>query len=256
MLSVDHLNMPVMFLIQPRTLILSRGVLIVGYAQFGLGHEALNLFRMMRNLGVQPNEVTYLGVLSACSHIGLVEEGLHLYKTMEVELGIAPTREHVSCMVDLLARAGCLYEAENFIKKTGFDPDITTWKTLLASCKTHGNFEIGKEAAENILKLDPCNSAALVLLSNINASAGNWKEVARLRHLMKQMGVQKVPGQSWIEFKDQIHVFFSEDSSHPESGKIYTVLEDLWLQMLDHGYDPCQSEKMLLITSELEKHGF
>ena len=220
--------------------IVSWSSLIVGYAQFGLGHEALNLFRLMRNLGVKPNEVTYLGVLSACSHIGLVEEGWHLYRAMEVELGNAPTREHVSCMVDLLARAGCLYEAENFIKKTGFDPDINTWKTLLASCKTHGNVDIAERVAENILKLDPCNSAALVLLTNINASAGNWKEVARLRHLMKQMGVQKVPGQSWIEFKDQIHVFFSEDTSHPQSGNIYSMLEDLWLQMLDHGYDPCQ----------------
>ncbi|XP_020213386.2 pentatricopeptide repeat-containing protein At3g53360, mitochondrial [Cajanus cajan] len=221
--------------------VVSWSSLIVGYAQFGLGHEALNLFRMMRNLGIQPNEITYLGVLSACSHIGLVEEGWHLYKTMEVELGIPPTRELVSCMVDLLARAGCLYEAENFIKKTGLDPDITMWKTLLASCKTHGNVDIAERAAENILKIDPCNSAALVLLSNIHASAGNWKEFARLRNLMKQMGVQKVPGQSWIEVKDKIHVFFSEDSSHPQRAKICTMLEDLWLQMLDDGYDPSQS---------------
>ncbi|KAK7337037.1 hypothetical protein VNO77_17595 [Canavalia gladiata] len=220
--------------------IVSWSSLIVGYAQFGLGHEAINLFRMMKNLGIQPNEVTYLGVLSACSHIGLVEEGWHLYKTMEQELGIPPTREHVSCMVDLLARAGCLYEAENFIKKTGFNPDITTWKTLLASCKTHGNIDIAERTAKNILKLDSCNSAALVLLSNIHASASNWKEVAKLRNLMKQMGVQKVPGQSWIEVKDKIHVFFSEDSSHPQRSKIYTMLEDLWLQMLDDGYDPCQ----------------
>ncbi|KAL2345031.1 hypothetical protein Fmac_006316 [Flemingia macrophylla] len=220
--------------------VVSWSSLIVGYAQFGLGHEALNLFRMMRNLDVQPNEITYLGILSACSHIGLVEEGWHLYKTMELELGIPPTREHVSCMVDLLARAGCLYEAENFLKKTEFDPDITMWKTLLASCKTHGNVDIAERAAENILKIDPCNSAALVLLSNIHASAGNWKEVARLRNLIKQMCVQKVPGQSWIEVKNHIHVFFSEDSSHPQRDKICTMLEHLWLQMLDDGYDPCQ----------------
>lgn len=219
--------------------VVSWSSLIVGYAQFGLGHEALNLFRMMRNLGVQPNEVTYLGVLSACSHIGLVEEGWHLYTTMEVEQGIPPTREHFSCMVDLLARAGCLYEAEAFIKKTGFEPDITTWKTLLASCKTHGNVDIAKRAAENLLKLDPSNSAVLVLLSNIHASAGNWEDVARLRSLMRQMGSQKVPGQSWIEVKDKIHVFVSEDTSHPQRGTIYTMLEELWLLMLDDGYDPC-----------------
>ncbi|KAK7245163.1 hypothetical protein RIF29_39998 [Crotalaria pallida] len=219
--------------------VVSWSSLIVGYAQFGLGHEALTLFRMMKSLGVQPNEVTYLGVLSACSHIGLVKEGWHLYKTMKVEHGIAPTREHFSCMVDLLARAGCLYEAETFIKKTGFYPDNTTWKTLLASCKTHGNADIAKRAAENILKLDPSNSSVLVLLCNIHASAGHWEDVAKLRNQMKQMGVQKVPGQSWIEVKDKIHVFFSDDTSHPQRGMIYTMLEELWLLMLDDGYDPC-----------------
>ncbi|KAF7818590.1 pentatricopeptide repeat-containing protein [Senna tora] len=219
--------------------IVSWSSLIVGYAQFGHGHEALSVFREMRNRGFQPNEVTYLGVLTACSHIGLVEEGWHLFKTMEVEHGILPTREHISCMVDLLARAGCLTEAETFIKKTGFDPDITTWKTLLAACRTHGNIDIAKRTAESILKLDPLNSAALVLLCNIYASTGNWKDVAKLRNLMKQMGVQKVPGQSWIEAKDKIHVFFAEDSSHPQSVEVYAMLEQLWLQMLDDGYDPC-----------------
>ncbi|CAL0309859.1 unnamed protein product [Lupinus luteus] len=219
--------------------VVSWSSLIVGYAQFGLGHEALNLFRMMRKRGVQPNEVTCLGVLSACSHVGLVEEGLHLFTSMELEHRITPTREHFSCMVDLLARAGCLYEAEDFIKKTGFDPDITTWKTLLASCKIHGNVDIAKRAAENILKIDPSNSSVLVLLCNIHASAENWEEVAKLRSLMKQMGLQKVPGQSWIEVKDRIHVFFSEDTSHPQRGTIYTMLEELWLLMLDDDYDPC-----------------
>ncbi|XP_052115373.1 pentatricopeptide repeat-containing protein At3g53360, mitochondrial isoform X2 [Arachis duranensis] len=220
--------------------VISWSSLIVGYAQFGLAHEALNLFRRMRKFGIHPNEVTYLGVLSACSHIGLVEEGWHLYKTMQVELGIPPRREHFSCMVDLLARAGCLNEAETFIMKTGFDPDITTWKTLLSACKTHGNVDIAKQAAENILKLDPSSSAAMVLLCNIHASAGNWEDVAKLRSLMKQTGVAKVPGQSWIEVKDKIHVFFSDDTSHPQREKIYTMLEELWLQMLDDGYDSCK----------------
>ncbi|MED6136557.1 hypothetical protein PIB30_057078 [Stylosanthes scabra] len=184
--------------------VISWSSLIVGYAQFGLAHEALNLFRRMRKFGVQPNEVTYLGVLSACSHIGLVEEGWHLYKIMEVEL------------------------------------DITTWKTLLAACKTHGNVDIAKRAAENILKLDPSNSATMVLLCNIHASAGNWEDVAKLRSMMKQTGAPKVPGQSWIEVKDKIHVFFSEDTLHPQREKIYAMLEDLWLQMLDDGYDSCK----------------
>ncbi|XP_021806780.1 pentatricopeptide repeat-containing protein At3g53360, mitochondrial [Prunus avium] len=221
--------------------VVSWSSLIVGYAQFGYGEEALELFKIMKGLGIKPNEVTLVGVLTACSHIGLVEEGWQLYKTMESEHGIVLTREHCSCMVDLLARAGCLHEAEAFIKQMEFEPDILVWKTLLAACKTRGNVEIGKRAAENILKVDPSNSAALVLLCNIHASSGSWVEVARLRNLMRERDVRKVPGQSWIEVKDRTHVFLVEDSLHPERGKIYAMLEELWLQMLDDGYDPLQA---------------
>ncbi|KAL6145858.1 hypothetical protein ACLB2K_056542 [Fragaria x ananassa] len=220
--------------------VVSWSSLIMGYAQSGCGEEALELFKTMEALGVKPNEVTLVGVLTACSHIGLVEKGRQVYKTMESEHGIAPTREHCSCMVDLLARAGCLHEAEEFIKQVTFEPDIVVWKTLLAACKTRGNTDIGKQAAEKVLELDPSNSAALVLLCNISASSGRWDEVARLRNLMRESGVKKVPGQSWIEIKDRIHVFLVEDSSHPERGQIYAMLEELWLQMLDDGCDPLQ----------------
>ncbi|XP_057983781.1 pentatricopeptide repeat-containing protein At3g53360, mitochondrial isoform X2 [Malania oleifera] len=215
--------------------VVSWSSLIVGYAQFGYGEEALNLFGTMISLGIKPNEVTLIGVLTACSHVGRVEEGWQLYKMMEIEHGIVPTREHCSCMVDLLARAGRLNEAEAFISQMTFDPDIVVWKTLLAACKTHGNAQIGKQAAENILKIDPSNSAAHILLCNIYASSGRWEDVARLRSLMKQRGVRKVPGWSWIEVKDRIHIFLAEDCSHPERNKIYTILEELWLQILDAG---------------------
>ncbi|XP_038720727.1 pentatricopeptide repeat-containing protein At3g53360, mitochondrial isoform X2 [Tripterygium wilfordii] len=220
--------------------VVSWSSLIVGYALFGYGEAALNLFGMMRSSGFKPNEVTLLGVLTACSHVGLVEDGWRLYKTMEAEYGIVPTREHCSCMVDLLARAGLLYEAESLINEMACDPDIVVWKTLLAACKTRGNVDIGKRAAENILKIDPTNSSALVLLCNIHASSGNWADVSRLRSLMKEKGVKKVPGQSWIEVKDRIHVFFAEDSLHPQRENIYNMLDDLWLQMQDDGYVPSQ----------------
>lgn len=216
--------------------VVSWSSLIMGYAQFGYAGEALKLFRTMRNLGVKPNQITLLGVLTACSYVGLVEEGWQLYRTMETEYGIAPTKEHSSCVVDLLARAGYLYEAEGLTNNGEFDPDIVAWKTLLAASKMHGNVDIGKRAAENILKIDPTNSAAHVLLCNIYASSGNWGDVARLRSLMKQRGVRKVPGQSCIEVKDKIHTFFAKDSLHPERDKIYSILEELWLQMLDDGY--------------------
>ncbi|XP_022846652.1 pentatricopeptide repeat-containing protein At3g53360, mitochondrial-like [Olea europaea var. sylvestris] len=193
--------------------VFSWSCLIVGYAQFGYGEEALNLFTKMRSSGAWPNQVTLVGVLTACSHVGLVEEGWQLFNTMEEEHGVVPTREHYSCVVDLLAR--------------------------LAACKTRNNIEVGKRAAENILQIDPSNSAAHVMLCNIYASTGSWKDVATVRSLMRQNGIKKVPGQSWIEIKDNSHVFSAEDGFHPERDRIYTMLEELlWLQMLDAGYVP------------------
>lgn len=220
--------------------VVSWSSLVLGYAQFGHGEEALKLFETMRRLDVKPNHVTFVGVLTACSHVGLVEEGRQLYRNMEKEFGIVPSREHFSCMVDLLGRAGCLNEAEGFIHHMAFDPDIVVWKTLLAACKTHGNIDVGKRAAENILKIDPSNSAAHVLLCNLYASKGNWEEFSRLRSLMKQRGVRKVPGQSWIEVKNRTHVFFVADTLHPEINKINAMQGELLLQMLDAGYVPSQ----------------
>ncbi|KAF1002784.1 pentatricopeptide repeat-containing protein At3g53360, mitochondrial [Apium graveolens] len=218
--------------------VISWSSLIVGYAQFGYGEEALHLFREMKSSGVQPNRVTFVGVLTACSHIGLLEEGWKLYNSMEIEHGILPTKEHCSCVVDLLARAGCIKEAEAFINHMPFDPDIVVWKTLLAACKTNNNVEVAKRAAESILSIDPSNSAAHVLLCSIYASGGNWKDVAQLRSLMKQNGVKKVPGESWIEVKDKMHVFLAEDCLHSERDHIYSLLDELWLQMLDDGFVP------------------
>ncbi|KAM7264672.1 hypothetical protein ACFE04_002355 [Oxalis oulophora] len=114
-----------------------------------------------------------------------------------------------------------------------FDPDIVVWKTLLAACKTRGNEDVGKRAGERLLELDPSNSSAHVLLCNLYASSGKWEDVARIRKLLNKSDVKKVPGQSWVEVKNQIHVFFADDTMHPERDKIFIMLEELWLQMLD-----------------------
>ncbi|CAH9099074.1 unnamed protein product [Cuscuta epithymum] len=211
--------------------------LIVGCAQFGLCEEALKLFREMRDLGVKPSPVTFVGVLTACSHVGLVKEGWALFQQMETEYGIVPTREHCSCVVDMFSRAGCINEAEAFINQTPFESDVVMWKTLLAACRTRNNLDVGKRAAENVLKIDPSNSAAHVLLCNIYASAGNWKDFAMVKGLMRQDGIKKSPGRSWIEGKDGIHVFLAQDGQHPEREKIYAMLNELCLQMVDFGGD-------------------
>ncbi|KAF6135812.1 hypothetical protein GIB67_028131 [Kingdonia uniflora] len=114
------------------------------------------------------------------------------------------------------------------------------WKTLLSACRTRGNLEIGKRAAESILNMDSSNSTAHVLLCNIYASLGRWDDVARFRKLMKSRNVMKIPGQSWIEVKEGVQLFSVEDNSHPKTNEIYTLLEELWLQMMEDGYIPDQ----------------
>ncbi|KAL0339584.1 UNVERIFIED_CONTAM: Pentatricopeptide repeat-containing protein, mitochondrial [Sesamum radiatum] len=163
---------------------------------------------------------------------------MQLFNSMEQEHGVVPTREHFSCVVDLLARAGCIHDAEAFINQMVFEPDIVMWKALLAACKNRCNIEVGKRVAENILKMDPSNSAAHVLLCSMYASAGGWKDVATMRTLMREKGVKKVPGQSWIEVKDRVHVFSAEDGLHPERDRIVSMLEELWLQIVDADYIP------------------
>lgn len=212
--------------------VVSWSTLLGGYAQSGFGEETLILFREMKTAGIEPNHVTFVGVLTACSHVGLVEEGLKLYASMQTEHGISPTKEHCSCVVDLLARAGHLDVAEKFIDEMKLEPDVVIWKTLLSACKTQGNIDLAQKAAENILKIDPFNSTAHVLLCSIHASSGHWKDAALLRSSMKKQDVKKIPGQSWIEVKEQIHIFLAEDVLHPERDNIYTVLHNLWSQMI------------------------
>ncbi|TVU15187.1 hypothetical protein EJB05_38694, partial [Eragrostis curvula] len=212
--------------------------LIVGYAQSGYAKEALDLFARMRSLGIKPNHVTFVGVLIACSRVGFVDEGCYYYSIMEPEYRIVPTREHCSCVIDLLARAGRLSEAAKFVDQMPFEPDIVMWKTLLAASKKHNDAEMGKRAAEGILNIDQSHSAAYVLLCNIYAASGNWNEFARLKKAMRSSGVQKTPGKSWIKLKGELKVFIVEDRSHPESEEIYTMLELVCMEMVKAGYIP------------------
>ncbi|KAL6903481.1 hypothetical protein ACP4OV_004294 [Aristida adscensionis] len=212
--------------------------LIVGYAQFGYAKEALDLFAQMRSRGIKPNHVTFVGVLTACSRVGFVDEGCYYYSIMEPEYGIVPTREHCSCVIDLLARAGRLSEATKFVDRMPFEPDIVMWKTLLAASKIHNDVEMGKRAAEGILNIDPSHSAAYVLLCNIYAASGNWDEFAKLKKAMRSSGVRKSPGKSWIKLKGELKVFIVEDRSHPESEEMYTMLELVGIEMIKAGYIP------------------
>ncbi|KAJ7564266.1 hypothetical protein O6H91_02G010200 [Diphasiastrum complanatum] len=218
--------------------VVSWTAMIAGYAQNGLGKEALALFEQMQREGTKPDEVTYVGVLSACAHSGLVDQGRHVFDSMCKNHVVTPTREHYACMVDLLGRAGCLDDAELFINKMPIQPDNVVWMTLLGAARNHGHAEIGRRAFDCVVKLEPKNAAPYVLLSNIYAAAGRKDELAKIRNEMKEAGVKKMSGCSWIEVDNQLHAFVVGDATHPQSKEIQAELDRLVGLMKMAGYKP------------------
>ncbi|KAL6965940.1 hypothetical protein U1Q18_048508 [Sarracenia purpurea var. burkii] len=178
--------------------LISWTTMIASYAQHGKGVEALTVYEHMKESGINPDAVTFIGVLSACSHNGLVEEGYFHLNSMAKDYGIEPNYRHYACMVDLLGRSGKLKEAENLIKNMPIEPDSLVWGTLVAACKMHGDTELGKLAAKRVIELEPCDAGAYVSLSNMCADVGQWEEVLKIRHVMEGIGVKKDPGLSFV----------------------------------------------------------
>lgn len=212
--------------------------IITAYGNHGYPRECLDLFNKMIKIGISPDHVTFLIIISACGHAGLVDEGVHYFRRMTEEFGISAKQEHYSCMVDLYGRAGRLNEAFDTIKSMPFTPDAGVWGTLLGACRVHGNVELAKLASRNLVELDPENSGYYVLLSNIHADAGEWNSVLKIRSLMKEKGVQKIPGYSWIDVNNTTHVFCSADGSHAQSVEIYLILRSILLELRKEGYVP------------------
>lgn len=212
--------------------------MIAGYAQHGIEQESLNLFEEMLKTDISPTRITFISVLSACAHTGKVEEGQKYFKMMTDIFHIVPDAEHYSCMIDLLGRAGKLKEAENLVESMPFDPGSIGWGSLLGACKKHGNLELAVKAANQCVQLEPSNAAPYVMLANMYARAGRWEEVASVRKLMRDNGVKKKPGCSWIEMNKKVHVFVAEDISHPMIKDIYLFWEKMLDRMKQVGYVP------------------
>ncbi|VVA94542.1 unnamed protein product [Arabis nemorensis] len=212
--------------------------MVSAYAQFGRAIEAICLFDKMVQHGLKPDGVTFTGVISACSRAGLVEKGQRYFELMINEYGIVPSNGHYSCMIDLLSRSGRLEEARSFINGMPFPPDAIGWTTLLSACRNKGNLEMGKWAAESLIKLDPHHPAGYTLLSSIYASKGEWECVAQLKRGMQEKQVKKEPGQSWIKWKGKLHSFLADDESSPYLDQIYAKLEELNKKIIDNGYKP------------------
>ncbi|KAL6990061.1 hypothetical protein U1Q18_015810 [Sarracenia purpurea var. burkii] len=208
----------------PERNVVSWNSLICSYAQNGRGKEALDFFQKMQSLGPQPNSVTLLGVLLACNHVGLIEEGYSYFNEARLKNPSMLRPEHYACMVDLLSRSGNFHEAERFICDLPFDPGIGFWKALLGGCQIHSNMELGELAARKILALDPGDVSSFVMLSNAHSAAGRWHSVSMIRQEMREKGMKRVPGCSWIEIKNKVHVFVTADRRHSERVEIYTIL--------------------------------
>lgn len=217
--------------------VLTWSAMIMGLANHGCGEVALDHFSRMLSEGIKPNDITFVGVLTACSHAGLVTRGWSYFTSMN-EYGVSPKIEHYGCMVDLLGRAGRLQEAKDFIVNMPFVPDAIVWRALLGACRIHKNVELAEEAIINLLELEPHVDGHYVLLSNIYAQGKRWDNVANVRKMMRGKSIQKVPGSSTIEVDNMVHEFIAGDKSHPQSERVYEMLEEMIVRLNDIGYSP------------------
>lgn len=211
--------------------------LMTGYGMHGFGEEALNIFGRMRKQGLSIDGVTFLVVLYACSHSGLVEQGINYFSRMSEDFGVKPEVEHYACMVDLLGRSGRFDRAMALIDEIPTEPSPIIWVALLGACRIHGNVDLAEYAADKLSELDSENDGTYTLLSNIYANARRWKDVARIRSLMKHAGIRKRPGFSSFHGKE-IASFYVGDRSHVKSREIYNLLTDLIDRIKLLGYVP------------------
>ncbi|OWM76230.1 hypothetical protein CDL15_Pgr009876 [Punica granatum] len=216
----------------------SWNIMIMGYAVHGYGNAALDFFRQMRDRRFRPDMVTFIGVLSACSHSGFLRQGREFLAQMESLYGVVPTVEHYTCIVDMLGRANQLKEAYEIARSMPFESNSVVWRALLAGSRLHGNVEIAEIALTKVLELDPGHCGSYVLISNAYVAAGRYDEVIDVRDLMRQKNVRKVPGCSWIELKDGVHAFINSDKTHPPSDRIYAELLSLTARLSEQGYVP------------------
>ncbi|CAI0418678.1 unnamed protein product [Linum tenue] len=202
-------------------------VMIQGLAESGFAIEALELFDKMDSRN-PPNELMLSSILFACSHSGLVSRGLQYFRTFETKLN----GSHYTCLVDMLSRAGRLEEAEELIESMPVEPEPYALAALLSGCQRHKNEELAEKTVKKLWRAAERDSGGYVMLSNLYASAGRWKDVLEVRKLMKEKGLKKNGGCSWIELKNQVHSFHSGDGAHSQSIEIYVVLDLLMYEML------------------------
>ncbi|GAB2218223.1 hypothetical protein Droror1_Dr00001442 [Drosera rotundifolia] len=242
--------------------VVSWNAMISGYGLHGLGHEAVKLFCDMFHLGITPSEVTFLCVLYACSHAGLVDEGNKIFECMVHDYNVEPFAEHYACMIDLFGRSGQLQKAVDFIKKMPVEPGPQVWASLLGACLIHKATDLARTASDRLRHLDPENTGHYVSISNIYSADRNYAAAASVRQVAKNRRLAKTPGCTLIEVGNTSHVFMSGDKSHPQSAAIYKKLEMLIAKMKVAGFqteasstlhDVEEEEKELMVNVHSEK---
>lgn len=230
--------------------VVSWNAMVSAYSMHGLGEEALRIFETMQKTDIKPNQLTFVGILSACSNTGSLDQGQNYFTSMVGDYGIEPCIEHYTCMVSLLGKLGHLDKAMKLIEEIPFEPSVMVWRALLGACVVHNDLELGKLSAERVLEMEPQDEASYVLLSNIYASCKRWDNVAFVRKKMKKRGVKKEPGLSWIEHQGTVHYFCVGDSSHPDMKLINGMLEWLNMKTKSAGYIPNCSVILLNVEDD------
>ncbi|KAI8565258.1 hypothetical protein RHMOL_Rhmol03G0245000 [Rhododendron molle] len=244
-----------LFLTMPFVDSVSWNAMIAALGQHGHGAQALELFEQMLKEEILPDRITFLTILSACSHAGLVNQGRSYFNAMYGLYGIRPDEDHYARLIDLLCRAGKFSEAEDVIQRLPFEPGVPIWEALLGGCRIHGNVDLGVQAAERLLELRPQHDGTYILLSNMYADVGLWDDMAKIRKLMRDRGVKKEPGCSWVEVENKVHVFLVDDTAHPEVQAVYNYLEELGMKMRELGYVPDTKYALHDVGSDKKQHG-
>lgn len=229
----------------PERSIVSWTSVIDGLAMHGRGREAVCIFEAMKDAGVPPDDVVFIGVLTACSHAGMVDEGCRYFDSMTSEFGIEPKIEHYGCMVDLFSRAGMVERAVEFVRTMPIEPNPVIWRTLVSACRIHGRLELGESINKELLHKDPMNSSNYVLLSNVYALTRRWDKKWEIRKVMSKRGIKKVPGCSSVELDGEIYEFIAGDTSHLQYKEIYEMVEEIGRKLKKAGYVPISSEVLL-----------
>ncbi|KAK7852426.1 pentatricopeptide repeat-containing protein, partial [Quercus suber] len=219
--------------------IVSWTTMIAGLAMHGNGEEAIQLFHDMEASGIRPDGVTFISILYACSHAGLIEQGCKYFSKMKDVYGIEPVIEHYGCMVDLYGRAGKLQKVYDFVCQMPISPTAIIWRTLLGACSIHGNVKLGEQVKERLSELEPSDSGDHVLLSNIYAIAGKWKDVATVRRSMTDQKIKKTPGWSMIEVDKIMYTFVAGGKQDKITEEAYEKLREIISKLrIEGGYVP------------------